>query len=91
MTSTCAGASSSTLFLQLLLLLSLPPSSSSDATPWALQLLTDPRALSLDASPGSFYIRPGQGANASKFVLFQQAGGWAMSPADLLFRSRTAC
>ena len=50
----------------------------------------DPEALCLDGSPGAYEIKPGSGANASKFILFQQAGGWAMSPNDLLYRSTTS-
>ena len=59
------------------------------AQTWHLQRLADPRALCLDGSPGAYYIKPGAGENATKFVLHQQAGGWAMSPADLLYRAGT--
>jgi len=60
------------------------------ATLWHQVRLTDPLALCLDGTVGTFEIKPGVGANASKFLLFQQAGGWAMSPEDLLFRSKTS-
>jgi hypothetical protein len=56
----------------------------------SVSLASDARALCLDGSPGAYQIKAGRGANASKFLLFQQAGGWAMSPADLLYRSTTA-
>ena len=44
----------------------------------------------LDGSPGAYYIRSGLGANSSKFVFFQQAGGWAESPADLAYRAKSS-
>ena len=56
---------------------------------WVPVPLTDPSALCLDGSPGAYHIKAGVGANATKFVLFFQGGGWAMSPADLLYRSTT--
>ena len=76
------------LLLLLLLLLAAP--APARAQEWLSVPLTDPRALCLDGSPGSYEIKAGSGANASKFFLFQQAGGWAMSPNDLLYRSTTA-
>ena len=60
------------------------------AQTWTHVSLADPRALCLDGSAGAFEIKAGEGANASKWVLFQQAGGWAMSEADLLYRSTTS-
>ena len=60
------------------------------AQTWTRRLLSDPAALCIDGSHGAFYVKPGAGANATRVYLFQQAGGWAMSPADLLSRSRTS-
>jgi len=72
--------------LQLLLL-----AAAARAQQWThVSLAADPRALCLDGSAGAYEIKPGVGANASKFLLFQQAGGWAMSEADLLYRSTTS-
>lgn len=59
------------------------------AQSWVPIPLTNPAALCLDGSPGAYQIKAGVGANISKFVLFFQGGGWAMSPADLLYRSTT--
>lgn len=60
------------------------------AQEWRHVLLTDPEALCLDGSPGAYEIKRGVGENASKWVFFQQAGGWCMSPADCLYRSTIA-
>ena len=47
-------------------------------------------ARCLDGSAGAYYIKAGVGENASKFVVFQQAGGWCMSIEDCYSRSQTA-
>ena len=60
------------------------------AQTWVPVPLTDPAALCLDGSPGAYQVKPGAGENATKFVLFFQGGGWAMSPADLRYRAGTA-
>ena len=60
------------------------------AQTWVPVPLTNPAALCLDGSPGAYQVKPGAGANATKFVLFFQGGGWAMSPADIRFRAGTA-
>lgn len=64
------------------------------AQTWSLVRLVDTGALDaplcLDGSPGAFYAKRGSGSGSNKWVLFQQAGGWAMSPADLVYRAGTA-
>ena len=73
----------------LTLALLLAASGPSCAQVWHPVPLASPNALCLDGSRGAYHVKPGVGANASKFVLFFQGGGWAMSPQDLLYRSTT--
>jgi len=59
------------------------------AQTWVPVPLHDPAALCLDGSRGAYQVKAGVGENATKFILFFQGGGWAMSPNDLLYRSTT--
>ena len=54
-----------------------------------LEVATYPMARCLDGSQGGFYIAPGTGGNASKWLVHTQGGGWCNSDADCLSRSRT--
>lgn len=56
-------------------------------TNWTLHLLSAPDAVCLDGSPAGFYWRAGSGADANKWVIFFEGGGWAVSPNDAYSRS----
>jgi hypothetical protein len=79
-------------------LVALALSATASPAPWTLILLAgddvpSPSAggpSSLDGSPAGFYLRYGTGANKTKFVLFFEGGGWAVSESDALARSKTA-
>lgn len=38
-----------------------------------------PLAQCLDGSPGAYYLMPGEGADANKFLIHMQGGGWCTS------------
>lgn len=57
---------------------------------FGLHLLTDPRAVCLDGSPGGFYLRPGRGDDANNFIVENEGGGWCVSAQDCLSRLETA-
>jgi hypothetical protein len=44
---------------------------------WTLVRVADSSALCLDGSPAAFYIRPGSNANAAKWIVHLEGGGWA--------------
>lgn len=72
----------------------LAAAAAASAQTWTRHTLADPAALCIDGSPGVYYVRPACGVSKRQWIpsrvyLFQQAGGWAMSPQDLLARSRT--
>lgn len=46
--------------------------------------------LCLDGTPGGFYLRPGIGADANKFLIENEGGGWCTSTEDCYQRSLTA-
>lgn len=60
---------------------------------WRRVLLTDAvryGAMCLDGSPAAYYVRPGVGENATKFVIFWEGGGWCVSLEDCAGRALTA-
>jgi len=60
--------------------------------PLNLVLLTDSLkegAACLDGSAPAYYIRPGTGTGANKWLLFHEGGGWCNSLNDCLGRSKT--
>jgi hypothetical protein len=73
--------------LQLLLLVAI---TITNAQTWMPVPLQNPNALCLDGSRGAYQVKLGLGENITKVILFFQGGGWAMSPNDLLYRSKTA-
>eukprot|EP00051_Salpingoeca_urceolata_P029069 m.488857 g.488857 ORF g.488857 m.488857 type:complete len:384 (+) comp26156_c0_seq1:66-1217(+) len=59
---------------------------------WTKVLLTDAAtqgAVCLDGSPGGYYIRHGVGANADKWIVFHQGGGWCGSDLNCAARAKT--
>ena len=46
-------------------------------------------AKCIDGSPAAFYLRPGTGSGASKWVVFHQGGGWCISLSDCRARANT--
>lgn len=48
-----------------------------------------PMPRCIDGSPPAYYIKPGTGENATKFILFFEGGGWCTSLESCLSRSRT--
>jgi len=46
-------------------------------------------AKCLDGSPAAFYLRPGTGSGASKWVVFHEGGGWCISLSDCRARANT--
>lgn len=54
-----------------------------------LDAATYPMAKCLDGTQGGFYIAAGTGANASRWMVHTQGGGWCTSDADCLGRSKT--
>ncbi len=47
------------------------------ADDWNLVRIADGTALCLDGSPAAFYIRAGSQANANKWIMHLEGGGWA--------------
>lgn len=45
-------------------------------------------AVCLDGSPALYYLRPGVGAGASKWLIYHEGGAWCYSLEDCLERSR---
>ena len=77
-------------FLFLLQLFLIIPYTLSQSSLWTLQLLdltTYPAAQCLDGSPGGYYIQPGIGENASKWVIHIQGGGFCTSIEDCIIRA----
>lgn len=46
-------------------------------------------AKCIDGSPAAFYLRPGTGSGASKWVVFHEGGGWCISLSDCRARANT--
>lgn len=66
--------------------------SASATTLWARVLLTghvEDGARCLDGSPPAYYVNPGVGENATKFILFWEGGGWCQSEQDCAERATT--
>ena len=47
------------------------------ANDWNLVRVADSTALCLDGSPAAFYMRSGSQANANKWIIHLEGGGWA--------------
>lgn len=57
---------------------------------WSLTLLKSyPQAQCLDGTPGGYYFAPGSGADAGKWLIHLQGGGWCINLDDCLARSTT--
>lgn len=54
---------------------------------WKRYTLSDPAALCLDGSPGSFFVLPGVGSSSSSFVVHLQGGGWCVGLDDCRARA----
>lgn len=50
---------------------------------------TYPNAVCLDGTQGGVYFQPGFGADANKWMIYFQGGGWCYSEADCVGRSKT--
>jgi hypothetical protein len=48
-----------------------------------------PNAVCLDGTPAGFWLRPGYGDGASKFLIHHQGGAWCVSLEDCVERSKT--
>ena len=62
-----------------------------DAQPKPMKLVsladTDPGAVCLDGSPGTFYFSAATQDHSNDWLIFFQGGGWCYSEADCLQRS----
>lgn len=63
------------------------------ANAWNLRLLslkTSPMAQCLDGTPGGYWAFNGTGADASKWIIHLQGGGWCVNEEDCVGRSKSS-